>query len=182
MGGTLSYVVSYLTYFKAISQTISVGSSTLTLPSGLYHVTDQEIEPPNLIIDNVHDLRSENKNITTQLCLTLNIQNVFYLEELINWALPKKFNSIYFNMMHSPDHMSIAYMTEEAKKIVIDKLLAGKWTPSHKQEIENIVQFIKNGPGSDGVEFVKRMQQTDAYRNQNFYLTHPEIASAMGYK
>lgn len=38
--------MSHLFYFKAISQTISVNSSILTLPSDLYQVTVHEIAPP----------------------------------------------------------------------------------------------------------------------------------------
>jgi len=35
---------------------------------------------------------------------------------------------------------------------------------------------------SDGKEFLFKMKQTDAYRKQNFMITHPEIAKAMGYE
>jgi len=44
-----------------------------------------------------------------------------------------------------------------------------------------IVQFIRNGEGSDGQEFLRKMQMTDKYRQQNFQITHKEIAIAMGY-
>jgi hypothetical protein len=43
------------------------------------------------------------------------------------------------------------------------------------------VQFIKNGEGSDGREFLRKMQQTDEYRKQSFLDSHKEIAKAMGY-
>ena len=57
------------------------------------------------------------------------------------------------------------------------------WTTNkNHQEIENVIRFIENGPGSDGTEFLKRMKQTDEYRGQNFMNTHPEIAKAMGYE
>ena len=44
-----------------------------------------------------------------------------------------------------------------------------------------MINFIENGPGSDGTEFLDKMQRTDSYRKQNFVDTHPEIAKAMGY-
>ena len=44
-----------------------------------------------------------------------------------------------------------------------------------------IVKFIKNGEGSDGIVFVGKMTQTDAYRKQSFLDSHEEIAKAMGY-
>jgi len=122
-------------------------------------------------------------NITTQLCFTINIQNVYYLDELLAWASTKPFDSIYFNMLHSPDHMSIQQLTPAAKELVLNKLKTTFWnTEEHHQEIENVIKFIENGAGSDGQIFLNNMKRTDAYRKQNFMDTHPEIAKAMGYE
>ena len=44
------------------------------------------------------------------------------------------------------------------------------------------MQFIKNGEGSNGEDFLRRMQTTDEYRKQSFSDTHKEIAEAMGYE
>ena len=122
-------------------------------------------------------------NITTQLCFTINIQNVYYLDELLSWAGTKNFGDVYFNMMHSPEFLSIQYMTPKAKELVLNKLKTTFWqTPKYASEIDNVVKFIENGPGSDGVEFLRRMKQTDEYRKQCFTDTHPEIARAMGYE
>ena len=141
-------------------------------------------ELANKIIDDVHFARSvDTPNITTQLCFTVNIQNVYYLDELLAWADTKPFDSIYFNMMHGPEEMSIAFMTPAAKELVLNKLKSIFWRGKfYQQEINNIIQFIENGPGSDGKEFLEKMQRTDAYRKQNFMDTHPEIAEAMGYQ
>jgi MoaA/NifB/PqqE/SkfB family radical SAM enzyme len=136
----------------------------------------------NSIIDSVHGMQLLYPNITTQLCFTVNIQNVYYLDELLSWADTKNFGDVYFNMMHSPDHMSIQYMTQTAQELVLDKLTTTFWSSNRYQlEINNIINFIKNGAGSDGTEFCRKMQQTDTYRKQNFINTHPEIARAMGY-
>ena len=141
-------------------------------------------EKANEIIDGIHWAKDiDTPNITTQLCFTVNIQNVYYLDELLAWADKKPFGSIYFNMLHSPDHMSIAYMTPAAKELVLNKLKTVFWTSDfYQQEIDNIIKFIENGPGSDGREFLSKMQRTDTYRKQNFMDTHPEIARAMGYE
>ena len=138
----------------------------------------------NKIIDDTHFARDvDSPNITTQLCFTINIQNVYYLDELLAWADTKSFTSIYFNMMHSPDHMSIQRLTPAAKDLVLNKLKTTFWKSNkHQQEIDNVVQFIENGTGSDGSEFLLKMKRTDAYRKQNFMDTHPEIARAMGYE
>jgi len=138
----------------------------------------------NEIIDNIHFARDvDSPNITTQLCFTVNVQNVYYLDELLAWADTKPFNSVYFNMLHGPDHMSIAHMTSAAKDLVLNKLKTVFWSSGkYQKEIDNVVKFIENGPGSDGSYFLHKMKQTDSYRKQNFLDTHPEIAKAMGYE
>jgi MoaA/NifB/PqqE/SkfB family radical SAM enzyme len=136
----------------------------------------------NEVIDAVHQLRRVQKNITTQLCFTINIQNVYYIDELMTWAAPKMFNSIHFNMLHSPNHMSVQYMTPAAQELVIANLQSVTWPGRYQQEVDNVVKFIQNGQGSDGAEFLRQMQRTDTYRKQCFTDTHPEIAKAMGYE
>jgi MoaA/NifB/PqqE/SkfB family radical SAM enzyme len=140
-------------------------------------------ELANKIIDYVHYSRAAMPNITTQLCFTINVQNVYYLDELLAWANTKPFGSIYFNMMHSPDHMSIQHMTPQAQELVLNKLKTCFWkNKNYLREIDNVIKFIEQGPGSDGLEFLEKMQRTDLYRKQNFKDTHPEIAVAMGYE
>lgn len=138
----------------------------------------------NAIIDGINFARDmDTPNITTQLCFTINIQNVYYIDEILAWADTKDFTSIYFNMLHSPDHMSVQRMTPAAQELVLNKLKTTFWTSTQYQhEINNVIKFIENGSGSDGQEFLERMQQTDTYRQQNFKDTHPEIAQAMGYE
>lgn len=138
----------------------------------------------NNIINDIHFAKHvDSPNITTQLCFTINIQNVYYIDELLEWADTKDFGSIYFNMLHSPYHMSIQHMTPEAKDLVLNKLKTTFWKSSkYQQEIDNVIKFIENGPGSDGREFLYKMKQTDTYRKQSFMDTHPEIAKVMGYE
>jgi hypothetical protein len=137
----------------------------------------------NKIIDYVHHSQKTMPNITTQLCFTINIQNVYYLDELLEWADSKNFGSVYFNMMHNPEHMSIQQMTPQAQELVLNKLKTAFWSKNtYQREIDNLITFIQQGSGSDGQDFLEKMQRTDAYRKQNFKDTHPEIAIAMGYE
>lgn len=140
-------------------------------------------EEANKIIDATHGLQIMYKNITTQLCFTINIQNVYYLHELLAWADTKGFDSVYFNMLQSPERMSIQKMTPKAQELVLNKLKTTFWTTNkYQKEIGSVIKFIENGTGSDGTDFVKHMKQTDAYRKQDFRDTHPEIAQAMRYE
>ena len=125
--------------------------------------------------------KMRSSKISTQLCTTMNIQNVYYLPELCDWISTQTFDHIYFNMLHDPWHMCISKMTAPAQELVIDRLTTHEFSPKHRAEMLRIVQFINNGEGSDGKEFLQKMQTTDDYRKQSFLDTHPEIARAMGY-
>ena len=126
------------------------------------------------------DMRSA--KISTQLCTTMNIQNVYYLPELCEWIQDQVFDHVYFNMLHDPWHMCVSRMTPVAQELVINRLTTHEFHPKYRAEILRIVQFIRNGSGSDGQEFLQKMQTTDEYRNQSFSNTHKEIAKAMGYE
>ena len=137
----------------------------------------------NDVQDNIkrfNDMRSD--KLSTQLCWTANIQNVYYLPEICDWIDTQTFDHVYFNMLHDPWHMNIARMTPEAQKLVIDRLTKHEFNSKHKMEIMRIVKFIQNGQGSDGSLFLERMQTTDKYRNESFLTTHEAIARAMGYE
>jgi MoaA/NifB/PqqE/SkfB family radical SAM enzyme len=119
--------------------------------------------------------------ISTQLCTTMNIQNVYYLPELCDWISTQIFDHVYFNMLHDPWHMCISRMTPAAMDIVIAKLTNHVFDAKYRAEIMRIIKFIQNGQGSDGQEFLRKMQTTDEYRKQSLLDTHKEIAEAMGY-
>ena len=77
--------------------------------------------------------------------------------------------------------MNIRHMTRIAQELVIERLSTFEFNPRYKAEMLRIIQVIKNGQGSDGQEFLRKMQITDEYREQSFLDSHREIAKAMGY-
>jgi MoaA/NifB/PqqE/SkfB family radical SAM enzyme len=136
----------------------------------------------DLVQENIAKFTEMRSNkISTQLCTTMNIQNVYYLPELCDWISTQTFDHVYFNMLHDPWHMCISRMTTFAQDLVIDRLTTHEFNSKYRAEVLRIVQFIKNGEGSDGQEFLQKMQTTDEYRQQSFLDTHKEIATAMGY-
>jgi len=136
----------------------------------------------NKNIQKFHAMRDQYPSkITTQVCMTINIQNVYYLEELCNWVNTQTFNDHYFNMLHDPKHMCIDSLTHNAKHVVVEKLRTGSFVPKHRAEISRVIKFIEQGQGSNGEEFLFKMKQTDLYRKQSLLKSHKEIAEAMGY-
>ena len=136
----------------------------------------------DLVQENIAKFTEMRSNkISIQLCTTMNIQNVYYLPELCDWISTQTFDHVYFNMLHDPWHMCISRMTTFAQDLVIDRLTTHEFNSKYRAEVLRIVQFIKNGEGSDGQEFLQKMQTTDEYRKQSFLDSHEEIARAMGY-
>jgi radical SAM protein with 4Fe4S-binding SPASM domain len=106
---------------------------------------------------------------------TVNVQNVFYLDKLIEWA---NSNGILctFNYLEFPRWLNIDSMTESARDLVINK-----YKDSNNPTLQAIATRIAHSSGADGVNFVRQMKRLDSIRNQDFSSTHKEIAQAMGY-
>jgi MoaA/NifB/PqqE/SkfB family radical SAM enzyme len=169
-------VVEMWSKFKDVEIAVSVDNTEARFEYERYGADWQEVQD-NIIKFN--SLRSD--KLDTQVCITVNIQNVYYLPEFCQWADTQTFDYVYFNMLHDPNVMCINRMTPAAQRLVIDRLTAYPFAVKHRVEIDKIIQFIENGQGSDGIEFLRKMQQTDAYREQSMLTTHREIALAMGY-
>ena len=106
---------------------------------------------------------------------TINIQNVFYLDELLGWA-QKIDIEVILNFLYRPEYLNIDYMTDQGKQLVVTK-----YQNHPNPQLQNIAKRIAASPGGTGELFIKHMTQYDSYRNQNFGSTHPEIARAMTY-
>ncbi len=130
----------------------------------------QEIE------ENIKKLsRLVDDQFSVYLFTTVNIQNVLYLDELYSWAESTGLRVV-LNVLKGPQFMNIDYMTQAAKDLVIEK-----FQNSSIPELQSIANRVKKSPGSNGEKFIEYMQQLDKWRNENFGLTHKEIANAMGY-
>tara|TARA_R110000868_G_scaffold17613_2_gene76892 strand:+ start:295 stop:1743 length:1449 start_codon:yes stop_codon:yes gene_type:complete len=123
------------------------------------------------------DLRSD--KFLVEIYPTINIQNVYYLPELIEWAHKIGVDSISYSFVHTPTYLSVRHMTTEAKTLVVSKL------ENYKSLHEMIPTSINLILGSDQLcrqeNFLKEMQMRDKERGQDFCKTHAKIAKAMGY-
>ena len=106
---------------------------------------------------------------------TVNIQNVYYLDELLTWA-DKNQLRVELNFLDRPQWANIDQLTYAGKR-----LIANKYGKSDNAHLQNIAQRVATAEGSDGVVFVKVIKRFDQIRAEKFSATHPEIAAAMGY-
>lgn len=133
-------------------------------------------------VGRINKLKETMDNIVTQICLTVNVQNVYYLDELCDWGSTQNFDHFYFNILHQDESMNVSHMTPEAKELVINKLTNSEFAPQHRKEIDNIITFILQGESRDGKAFADRMFQFDTSRGENFDVMYPEMSEAMRFK
>ena len=142
----------------------------------------------NTNIRKVHALREDGYPISTQLCCTWNVQNIYYLDEILTWADTMDFNSIHFNLMHDPWEFSLSRIPQGARSPVMLYLQKQQIKHSkYKDDIIALKQMVVNAnmdekTPEDGIALHNKLRQTDLYRNQNFAKSHSKIAQVIGYE
>lgn len=124
-------------------------------------------------------LQNKLPNMTLGVFTTVNIQNIYYLDQLINWYETKTFNTMMFNLLEDPRFLSIKSMNKELVDLVTAKL---QQIDSEKISRYNLGMFIQRLKQKtifpESIDQLKKyMLKLDSIRNQNFALSHPEIAN-----
>lgn len=126
-------------------------------------------------------LRHRWNNIQLQVCSTVNVFNVMYLEGLANWIDQQDFDFVYWNMLHEAYYHSVSTLPDRAKKTAISRLGAADVAQRHKTEFARIIDFISNGVSLDGNILRMKISDVDWRRNQDLRTHHPELAEAIEY-
>ena len=127
-------------------------------------------------------LRDQYPNIRLQVCSTVNVFNVYYLEELARWNYSQGFDYIYWNMMHEAYYFSISTLPERAKAAITTQLRScGSVSDAAQQEFNRIVDFMNAGVSLDGSNMRREIANLDRRRNQNLALVEPEFATLIEY-
>jgi MoaA/NifB/PqqE/SkfB family radical SAM enzyme len=124
-------------------------------------------------------LRANSKNITLQICCTVNVQNIFYLDEMCEWISQQGFDFVYFNVLHSMEHYCIKYLPKRAKQIISDKF--HNYTGPYTEDVRGLLSFMWQGDDDRSSDLIRVLRQSDQQRNQHFRDSHPEMAEAIGY-
>lgn len=136
----------------------------------------------NTNIKRVHRLREEGYPISTQLCTTWNVQNIFYLDEILVWAKQQNFDSIHFNLMHDPWEMAISNMPQSAKSELMLYLQKCRVVHTdYADDINALQQIVMRSKQEDATDLHNKLRRTDLYRNQNFATSHSKMAKAIEY-
>ena len=164
--------------FRRLTITISIDN---TGPRFEYERSGANWELVEKNVDRFIANKNKNKSLKIGVCITINIQNVFYLPELVKWINHKKIDHYYYNFLNGPDYFCINDLTPTAKKLVLGKLESAVLLPADRKKLDYIINRLHRSSTSDGSEFCRYMREKDIIRNENFSISHPEIANAMGY-
>jgi MoaA/NifB/PqqE/SkfB family radical SAM enzyme len=127
------------------------------------------------------DLRSRHNNIRLQICCTINVFNVYYLEEVANWIIQQKMDFIYWNMLHDVYFFSISSLPEQAKKAITERLQQAQVPTVIKKEFAKIIDFMNDGVSLDGFHLRRELNNLDRRRSQSLLDIEPEFAKLIDY-
>jgi MoaA/NifB/PqqE/SkfB family radical SAM enzyme len=136
------------------------------------------------VCDNIKrfkQLRALHSNIKLQVCCTVNVFNVLYLETVATWIIEQRFDYIYWNMMHDVYYFSIATLPDTVKQVVVDKLQSAAVPNKIKKEFKLITDFMIGGNSLDGFMLRMKVADLDRKRQQNLKDVEPEFAELIGY-
>jgi len=127
-------------------------------------------------IKKINALRSQFP-IKTQICCTINIQNIFNMPEICDWIEQQNFNYVFFNYLHESKEWNVQYLPNNYKQKIQKKLLGSNTSIKMRKEIGKAVNFMMNqNLASDQMDWQRseKIKASDEYRNQSFVAVHPE--------
>jgi radical SAM protein with 4Fe4S-binding SPASM domain len=124
---------------------------------------------------NIISLKNLNlPNLKIQIMPTISIMNIYYIDELYNWA--QKHNFPIFVSHVRGKGFELENLTYEARDLIIEKYKNHPW-----DEMKKIVESISDAPLGNPNRFIESTKWFDTVREENFSTSHPEIAKAMKY-
>jgi organic radical activating enzyme len=136
------------------------------------------------VVENItrfRELRNHLPNIQLQVCSTVNVFNVCYLEELSHWVDQQQFDYVYWNMMHEAYYFSISTLPEAAKRVITQRLQLAQVNAQDRQEFDRIIEFMNGAPSLDGEMLRMKIADLDRKRNQDLVQVEPELAHLIAY-
>jgi MoaA/NifB/PqqE/SkfB family radical SAM enzyme len=132
-------------------------------------------------IEQFKQMRARNKNISLQVCCTVNVFNVLYLADVAHWIAQQGFDYVYWNILHDAPWLSISHLPLLAKQHIANHLNAQEFPAEYQLEIKKIIEFMDQGASTDGVELIKNIQQLDTRRNESLKTVASELAEILNY-
>ena len=134
-------------------------------------------------------LKEQGYPLSFQICVTWNVQNIFYMNDFLKWAKTSGIDDIHFNLMHDPEEFALSKLPARMLNPLIFKLQKAQILhPAYADQIislKNVTRTRRNFLSDDhksGEALVKKLTETDNFRGVKFSDTHPEVAKMIGYE
>ncbi len=147
-----------------------------------YQRTNAGWSEVNHNIELFRQMRSRNRNITLQVCCTINAFNVMYLVDVAHWIQRQNFDFIYWNMLHDPYYFSIATLPDRAKQAARQRLTSDQIPAEFRAEFDRVIDFMINGASTDGKIMRIKIADLDFKRQQSLKNIAPELARVIDYE
>lgn len=147
-----------------------------------YQRTNADWAEVNQNIERFRQMRTRNRNITLQVCCTINTFNVMYLPDVANWIARQRFDFVYWNMLHDPYYFSIATLPDRAKQSARQRLTTIEIPEEYRAEFDRVIDFMMNGASTDGKILRMKIEDLDFKRSQSLREVAPELAQAIDYE
>jgi organic radical activating enzyme len=128
----------------------------------------------NEVQNNLQKVLDKNiPNIFVDICYTVGIFNIFYMEEILEWRDNFKPDlPIYFNHVYTPDHFSCKVLPKEIKDKIVDK-----YKDNTHPDIVSSVKYCTDVDYDISLMemFYKQVKFSDEFRGESFAKTFPEF-------
>ena len=123
-------------------------------------------------------MKQTHKNIKTQICCTINIQNIYNLDAVADWIRTQDFDYVYYNYLHESKEWNVQYLPTNIKNRIQYKLGTYSNDVFHKEQLQGAINFMMD-KDLDCLEMRKmrnqKIQGSDKFRNESFADTFPEL-------
>lgn len=118
-------------------------------------------------------LKLRSDTFKVKIALTVNIQNVLYLDEIYNFLKDNDAEIIWW-FLESPNFLSIDRITKKTKDLIFEK-----YKNHPDKELQALPTRVYKTDPVNGKEFIDYMEKLDLRRNQDSNIVLKEIMSAM---
>ena len=140
-----------------------------------YERTEAEWDEVNANVERFIDLRNTSKNISLQLCCTINIYNVLYLSDVVNWKYFTEFDFVFWNILHDGPEWCVQALPEVAKQEAKSRLHSANVEEHIQKQWKNIITFMNESNGITLEQLQSAIKRIDDRRGVSLRDTHSEL-------
>ena len=129
--------------------------------------------------ENVERISSyKNKfNLKTQICCTINIQNIYNLDSMAQWISKQNFDFVFFNYLQEDKVWNVQNLPNEYKNVIQQKL--GKYSGPYEKDVQQAVRYMTSVDGFTAEikdRLIRKVTDSDKFRKENFEAVFQEYA------